>query len=234
MWGMINLLATAAAFLWGTPWLRGEKARVFRYIRRAALATGLGIMVLSVAYPDAFLSRLGVYEETLMPNSPTNELAHRGWEYPVKNFLAAFDYPRWTYGYGIGTTSLGTQYVARIFGAERVSAGVESGYGALVVEMGIVGLILWVITTLAISLSAWRVVKNLKGSPLFPLGFVIFWYAFVLLFPVTFGGIQAYEDFLLNAYLWLLLGLLFRLPTVPLSAQPAVAARSQLQHRWIT
>jgi hypothetical protein len=41
---------------------------------------------------------------------------------------------------------------------------------------------------------------------------VIFWYAFVLLFPSTFGGMQAYQDFVLNAYLWLMLGILWGLP----------------------
>ena len=102
--------------------------------------------------------------------------------------------------------------------------GVESGFGTLVVEMGIAGLILWIIMSVAILFSAWKVVKKLKGSPWFPVGFAIFWYAFLLLGPATFGGMQAYEDFLLNAYFWVLLGLLFRLPTVALSPQFAIDA----------
>ena len=40
---------------------------------------------------------------------------------------------------------------------------------------------------------------------------------------MTFNGIQPYEDFVLNAYLWLLLGILFRLPTLAVSAQYANA-----------
>jgi len=192
---------------------------VFRAIQRAALGVGLGIVLLFYAYPDALLSRLAIYEETLMPNSPTSELTHRGWNYPVQNFLAAFTYDRWPYGYGIGTASLGGQYVARIFHAKPTGVGVESGYGTLVVEMGIGGLVLWLFMSLAITVSAWKVVKKLRGSPWFPLGFVIFWYALFLLFPATFGGMQPYEDFLFNAYFWLLLGVLFRLPTLALSAQ---------------
>ena len=140
----------------------------------------------------------------------------------MHNFLAAFSYDRWPYGYGIGTTTLGTQYVSRIFGAKRLEVGVESGYGTLVVEMGIVGLALWIVMSLAILISAWRVIRKLKGSPLFPVGFVIFWYAFFLLFPATFGGIQPYEDFLFNAYLWMLLGILFHLPSLAPSEQFAV------------
>jgi hypothetical protein len=74
----------------------------------------------------------------------------------------------------------------------------------------------------------------LKGSPLLPLGFVIFWYALLLLFPLTFGGIQTYEDFLLNAYFWLSLGILFRLPSLALSAQyPANAPDTEPRRHWI-
>jgi hypothetical protein len=219
MWGMMNAFATSVAFIWGAPWRDGEVLRIFRAIQRAALGIGLGIVLLFYAYPDALLSRLAIYEETLMPNSETSELTHRGWDYPVQNFLWAFSYDRWPYGYGIGTTALGGQYVARFFNAKPAVIGVESGYGALVVEMGIGGLLLWIVMSVAITVSAWRVVKKLKGSPLFPLGFVIFWYAFFLLFPATFGGIQSYEDFLLNAYFWLLLGVLFRLPSIALAPQ---------------
>ncbi|MGC2466041.1 MAG: hypothetical protein WA517_12660, partial [Candidatus Acidiferrum sp.] len=152
----------------------------------------------------------------------------------VENFLGAFNYERWPYGYGIGTSALGAQYVSRIFNVKPVGAGVESGFGTLVVEMGIGGLILWIIMSVAILFSAWKVVKKLRGSPWFPLGFVIFWYAFFLLGPFTFGGMDAYEDFLLNAYFWLLLGMLFRLPTLALSPQFAIdAPATPPARRWM-
>jgi hypothetical protein len=235
MWGMINALATSVAFIWGAPWKQGEALRVFRSVQRVAIGIGLGMGLLFYVYPDALLSRLAIYEETLMPDSPTSELTHRTWTYPVENFLGAFGYERWPFGYGIGTTALGGQYVARIFNAKPPVVGVESGFGTLVVEMGIGGLILWIVMSVAILFSAWKVVKKLKGSPWFPLGFVIFWYAFFLFFPATFGGIQPYEDFLLNAYLWLLLGLLFRLPTLALSAEFEVnAPATQPARRWIS
>jgi len=234
MWGMINTLATSVAFIWGAPWRQGGALRALRATQRAALGIGLAIVFLFITYPDALLSRLAIYQETLMPNSPTSELTHRGWDYPLQNFLAAFSYDRWPYGYGIGTASLGTQYVTRIFGVQRLGVGVESGYGALVVEMGIGGLVLWIVTSVAISISAWKVVKELKGSPLFPIGFVIFLYAFFLLFPATFGSMVAYEDFLLNAYLWLLLGVLFRLPSnLPSARFAADGQAAQPQRRWI-
>ncbi len=234
MWGMISALATSVAFIWGAPWRQGEALRVFRSIQRVAIGIGLGMVLLFYAYPDALLSRLAIYEETLLPSSPTSELANRTWDYPVRNFLGAFSYERWPYGYGIGTASLGTQYVTRIFKTRPPDVGVESGFGTLVIEMGIGGLILWFVVGAAILISAWRAVKKLKGSPWFPLGFVILWYSFVLWGPSTFAGMQAYEDFLLNAYFWLLLGLLFRLPTIALSAQFAVnAPLTQPARRWM-
>jgi hypothetical protein len=126
------------------------------------------------------------------------------------------------------------QYVARFFHTRPPAVGVESGFGTLVVEMGIGGLILWFVMTGAVLISSWSVVRRLRGSPWFPLAFVIFWNAFVLLLPSTFGGIQPYEDFLVNAYFWLLLGVLFRLRTIALAAQFAIEAPStQPTRRWI-
>jgi hypothetical protein len=234
MWGMINAIAASVAFLWGAPWKQREVLRVLRTIQRLALGIALGMVVLFYTYPEALGTRLDIYKETLLPGSATSELAFRTWDYPVQNFLGAFTYERWPYGYGIGTTALGGQYVARFFNAKPPVVGVESGYGTLIVEMGIGGLILWIVMSMAILFASWRVLKKLKGTPLYPLGFVIFWYAFVMFFPATFGGIQPYEDFLLNAYLWLLLGLLFRLPSVALSAQYAIDAPDTHQRRrWI-
>ena len=135
----------------------------------------------------------------------------------LENFLGAFNYERWPYGYGIGTASLGGQYVTRIFNAKPPVGGVESGYGTLVVEMGIMGLILWLVLSVAILFSAWKVLKKLKSSPWFRLG-LRFSGTLSLLSPATFGGIQAYKDFHLNANFWLLFGLLFRLPTIALSS----------------
>ena len=187
---------------------------------RSTVAPPVGLFFV---FPEALLARLAIYSETLTPGSSASELQSRTWDYPLRNFLGAFNYDRWPYGYGIGVSSLGVQYVGRIFHAPSVGVGVESGFGALVVEMGIGGLILWLIMSVAILVSAWKVVKGLKGSPWFPIAFAIFLYAFVLLLPMTFTSMVAYEDFVINAYFWLLLGILFRLPSLALSAQFANA-----------
>jgi hypothetical protein len=219
LWSSGSALVGALAFFWGAPWREREVMRVLRAVQRAVTGIALGIALLFLLFPEALLSRVAFYTETLSPSSPFSELQYRSWDYPLTNFLGGFDYERWRYGYGIGTTSLGTQYVAKIFHAKPPVIGVESGFGTLVVEMGIGGLLLWLLMSFAILVSAWRVVKRLRGSPWFPIAFVIFWYAGLLLIPITFTGMAAYEDFVMNAYLWLLLGILFRLPTLAASEQ---------------
>jgi hypothetical protein len=135
----------------------------------------------------------------------------------------AFDYPRWPYGYGIGTCTLGGQYVIRIMGAKPVGVGVESGIGNMLLEIGIVGLILWIVLGFSVVMSAWKVVTKLKGTPWFPLSFAISLYASLLFFPMMYTGASAYQDFLLSSYLWLLLGILFRLRTLPQATEIAIS-----------
>jgi hypothetical protein len=226
LWCAGSAIVGVFAFVWGAPWRQREVIRVLRTVQRAALGIVLGLGLLFLVFPEALLSRVAFFSETLSPTSSASELQHRTWDYPLRNFLGAFGYDRWPYGYGIGTTSLGTQYVARIFGAKPPVTGVESGFGTLVIEMGIGGLVLWLVMSAAILFSAWRVVKKLRGSPWFPLAFVIFWYAGLLLIPMTFAGMATYEDFVLNAYFWLLLGILFRLPNLAVSSQYAAMQAS--------
>lgn len=224
LWSCGSALVGSLAFLWGAPWRQREVVRVLRTVQRAALGIALALTLLFLIFPDALLARFAFYSETLSPSSSASELQNRTWEYPINNFLGAFGYERWPYGYGIGTLALGGQYVSMIFHTKPIAAGVESGYGTLVVEMGIGGLILWLVMSFAIVFSAWRIVKKLRGSPWFPIAFMIFWYAGLLLFPLTFNGMQPYEDFVLNAFFWLLLGILFRLPTLVPSVQFAATA----------
>jgi hypothetical protein len=234
MWALVSGVAASVAFLWGAPWRQRDVIRVLRTVQRVALGITLAVVLLFFAVPDALMGRLAVYSETLLPSSTASELSYRATDYPVQNFLYAFAYDRWPFGYGIGTSSLGGQYVTRIFKVKPTGVGVESGFGTLVVEMGIGGLVLWLVMAFSIVFCAWRVVRKLKGSPWFPLAFMIAWYAFLLLLPMTFAGMQAYQDFILNAYLWLLLGLLFRLPSLALSSQFAIdAPPSHAPHAWV-
>ena len=212
MWnGGIALIVTAG-FLWGAPWRQGQALRVMRTIQRTTLFAGSAIIVLMTIFPDEVASRMAIYSETLMPNSAASELVSRTKTYPLQQLEYAFEHPLWPYGYGLGTCTLGIQYVIRILGVRPMYIGVESGYGNLVVELGIVGLVLWLVLGISITFSEWKIVKTLKGTPWFPLSFVIFLFAVLLFFPMGFYSLVFYQDFVINVYFWLFLGILFRLP----------------------
>jgi len=225
MWNAGNALVVSAAFLWGAPWRQGEARHVLRTIQRTLMVVGLALVVMMTIFPDQISSRFAIYSETLSPDSRASELTFRARDYPLKNLMLAFDHPNWPTGYGIGTCTLGTQYVRRILHAAPMAIGVENGYGQLVVELGILGLLLWILLSIAISVSAWKIANSLRGTPWFPLAFVIFWYAFVLLIPMSYIGFVVYQDYVMNAYLWILLGILFRLPELAqlTSRSPVVA-----------
>jgi hypothetical protein len=234
MWCGGSTLVIIAAFLWGAPWKQREVTRVFRSIQRVALLGGLMIVALALIFPEDVGSRFAIYSETLSPYSTASELAYRTRDYPLKNFLEAFETPRWPYGYGTGTASLGSQYVARLLHAPSTGVAVENGYGQLVVEMGILGMILWIVLGAALAASAWKLVKSLRGSPWFPLAFVIFWFVFLLFFPMGYNSLAFYQDFLVNSYLWFLIGVLYRLPKLALSAQFASQTASPQPQTYST
>ena len=231
MWCGGSTLVIVAAFLRGAPWKQKKANRVFRSLQRIALLAGLMILALAVIFPEQVGSRFAIYSETLSPYSPTSELAHRTRDYPLRNFLSAFDTPRWPYGYGTGTASLGGQYVSRILHIQGTGVTVENGYGQLVIEMGVVGLLLWIVLGFSVCSFAWKLVKSLHGSPWFPLAFVIFWLMFLTFFPMGYNSVIFFQDFIVNAYLWILLGVLFRLPKLALSDPfaPVVALGSQAE-----
>jgi hypothetical protein len=176
----------------------------------------IAAVILSAVYPEAVQARVPFYQQTLSPSSPTSQLSWRVWGYPVQEFRGAFRFPNWPLGYGTGTCSLGGQYLARILGVDSPAIGVESGYGSIVLEMGVPGLVLWVLWTTVLLRSAWRVVQHLRGNPLYPIAFSIFWFVLVLLFGTAAQSLTGYQNFVSNAYLWLLVGVLFRLPRMTL------------------
>jgi hypothetical protein len=215
-----SALVLPAVFLWGAPWRWGQAYRLVKAIRRTFIVTALALAALILLFPEDAGSRIAFYAETLDPRSTAYEGTTRSWDYPIDNLLYAFEKPNWLLGNGIGTASLGGQYVAKVLGTRPVNLGVEEGYGTLIVEMGIVAPFLWLLWTGSVLYYSWKVALRLRDTRLFPLAFAIVWYAFMLLYVFTYAGIMAYQNYVSNAYLWLLLGILFRLPDV-LGSAPA-------------
>lgn len=207
-----STLIVSAALVWGAPWRWRQGHRMIRALQRSVTLGTIGLILVFLIYPEAIGARWSLYSETLSPDSASYELGYRAWQYPYENFKAAFDDPHWVLGNGIGTASLGVQYVTRIMGVPSPKIGVESGFGTLILELGICGLFFWVFWTISVILSSWSIVRKLKQTPYFPVAIAILWFNFVLLVLDTFGGFQAFQNYINNAYLWLLLGILFRLP----------------------
>jgi hypothetical protein len=219
---LASALALAVGFLWGAPSRRRQAHGLLRVIRRAFIVAALSLAAILLLFPGEAGSRLAYYTETLSPNSSAYELSNRSWDYPIENLQIAFARPNWVLGNGIGTASLGTQYVAKLIGQPRLGLWVEEGYGELIVEMGIIAPFLWILWTAALLYYSWKIVRRLRETRFFPIALAIFWYAFVLLYPMTYGGLAVYQNYVCNAYLWLLVGILFRLPDL-LAKAPAPA-----------
>jgi hypothetical protein len=216
----------SAGFLWVAPWRWRQAHRLVKAIRRSVIVAGIGVAVLVLLFPEEAGSRLAYYTETLNPNSSAYQLSNRTWDYPIQNLKDALTRPNWTIGNGIGTASLGGQYVAKVTGITPEVATVEEGYGQLIIEMGILAPFLWILWTAALLYSCWKVVRQLRETRFAPIALAITWYAFFLLYPLTYTGLDAYQNYMCNAYLWLLVGILFRLPdllanpSTPVIVQP--------------
>ena len=206
-----SALVLSAGFLWGAPWRQQQGHRLVKVLRRSAIVGALGLAAVFLIFPGKAGSRLAFYTETLNPESSAYQGTGRVWDYPVENLEKALDNPHWVIGNGLGTASLGTQYVDRLVGA-RPLYGVEEGFGTMIVEMGILAPFLWLLWTAAMLYYLWKVVRTLRETRLFPIGFAFFWYAVLLLYPLTFLTIAVYENFVSNIYLWMFVGIVFRLP----------------------
>jgi hypothetical protein len=227
-----SVLVLAVGFLWGAPWRFRQAHRMVKAIRRAFIVGSLGLAAILLLFPDQAGSRLAFYTETLSPNSSAYEGQNRAWNYPLMNLELAFTNRNWVLGNGIGTASLGGQYVARFTGTQPLNIWVEEGYGLLIIEMGIVAPFVWLLWTGALVFTGWRVLLRLRQTRLFPIGCAILWYVFLLLYPLTFGGMVPYQNFVTNAYLWLLVGILFRLPELlTQTLDPAVVGSEERSGR---
>jgi len=215
---LMTAVVLSTGFLWGAPWARRQVYRTLKAIRRSLLIATLGLAVMFAFFPQEAGSRLEYYSETLLPSSADYQLGYRTWDYPVENFLSAFSQPNWGIGNGIGTASLGKQYVAKLTGTPSPALGVEEGYGTLIVEMGIVSPFLWILWTAFLLYYSWKVIRRLRQTRFFPIALAIGWYAFVLLYLWMFASIGGYENYVCNAFLWVLVGILFRLPDLLASA----------------
>lgn len=212
LFSLISALAISAGFVWGAPWRWGRGKRLVKAIRRSLIFASLGLSGFMLIFPAAASSRLGFYSQTLFPSSSAYQLGNRSWSYPMGELARAFSGPHWIIGNGTGTDTLGMQYVSQFLKEPMPNVAVEEGFGQMIAEMGILAPILWVLWAAVTVIVCWRIARSLKGTRFFPVALAVVWYVFLLLFAMSYMGLDAYQNYVNNAFLWLLIGILFRLP----------------------
>ncbi|HEX5425419.1 MAG TPA: hypothetical protein VFW94_17855 [Candidatus Acidoferrales bacterium] len=229
---LVYMLAFAlimiVGFFWGAQKRVPQSRLLVKAIRRSVIVGALGLAAILVLFPQEAGTRIAFYTQTLSPESSAYEANWRGFGYPLENLKLAFTVPHWELGNGIGLASLGRQYVAEILKQPVPSLWVEEGFGVLIVELGIVAPFLWLVWSGALLYYCWNVVRILRGTRFFPIAFAVTWYVFLLLIFLTWGGLSIYQNYINNAYLWILVGVLFRLPDL-LHNTPSIVVPASLQ-----
>src|SRR6202046_1317699 len=223
---LISSVALGAGFLWGAPWRQRQAHRMIKATRNSLIFGAAGLVLILFLFPKEAGSRVEYYTETLLPGGTSYQVENRAWDYPVQELLFVFNGRNWVLGNGIGTASLGGQYIAKLIGRPPLNLGVEEGYGNLIVEMGIIAPFLWILWTAALLYCSCGAVLRLRQTRFFPIALAIFWFAFLLLYPMTYGSLVAYQNYINNAYFWLMVGILFRLPEIQASTPDLLKATS--------
>jgi hypothetical protein len=95
----------------------------------------------------------------------------------------------------------------------------------LLLQLGIPGLVLWLIWTARAVISSWKVAMDLRITNYAPVAFSIAWFVLLLLVLTSYHTLDAYENYVYNAYLWILFGVLFSLPRLAIRSEaPAIRA----------
>ena len=206
--GLIIALALLLFAATAGPLAEGRLAvsRALMIVASVIVASSLLIALI----PGVIGARFEWYKQTLDPRSPNNEWTQRVDAY-VTNTTGGLQIGG-LFGRGTGTESLGKQYLS---GDPNLYEGrylVEGGYAALAVEWGVIGVTLWLVWSFAWITRQWGSVNSARGHRSAAAGFILFgWMLFFLFFGFV-SGLQAFQNFVANAYFWLLSGLVFALP----------------------
>ncbi len=231
VYALLTLVGIGIGLLWGArkqPWI---SARLGNIMRRSMVALAAGMLLFFFLYPNLAGAWWTYYYEMLWPDSSSYQLGIRTGSYPLDEFEKVLEYQGWQWGYGTGTASLGVQYVTELLKAPPPPAHpVENGFGDMMIEWGILGPLLWVTMAVTLLAAGWKVTKHLASTPLYPVAFSILWFIFWVLLPFTWGSVTTYQNYIINAYLWTFVGVLFRLPTLAEPTGPRAFAVPAAEH----
>ncbi|HZN14496.1 MAG TPA: hypothetical protein VFB78_09540 [Acidimicrobiales bacterium] len=228
------LAAIAAATILAAVWASGSRAvlvlsavlvavallaaakpqdRVRRLTATAALAL-TSMLVISVLLPTTFSATRSWYTKTLDPRSASNEWAFRWHSYG--GGMATGVRIGGVLGRGTGDQSLGKQY---LYGGDTRSLEglyqLESGYGAIAAEWGLIGLALWLTWLFAWFRRLRRSCAHLAGTTHQRVAIMLSSWIAIVLAIQFFAGLQFFQNYFVNAYIWLLSGVVFGLAADP-------------------
>jgi hypothetical protein len=208
----VLLLPFMAYFAWRGR-QRGRRLRRVPFLRiGAVLAAGLAL--LWSAFPEQFESTYAFYTRTLDPDREGFEIPYRVESLAWQFGYALNEHP--LIGHGTGTNSLGRQYLYDVddmyLSSGHRFGGVEMGFGAVVWEWGVIGLLIWLWWAGMLVRQAFSTTLRLKGTRFYWLGVTISYFLFSILFLWLFLGLQVYQNYVTAAFLWFLAGILLGLP----------------------
>jgi hypothetical protein len=210
VWLILSVPLIGFGYWYAKHW--GRSSRRSSQLIQAALVCAVGLYLASVFFPLAFRSASALYQATINPTSQYSELTTRPVSYwaDIKRALES----NALIGHGTGTNSLGLQYVASYEAEQRMPGNyhVEAGFAAVIWEWGVVGLCLWLWWSVLLVVKLIQKVMTLRFTRYYWLGVSIALFAFFLLFPWFYMGMQVYQQYVTQAFLWFMVGLVFRLP----------------------
>jgi glycosyltransferase involved in cell wall biosynthesis len=198
------LLLTLAA----SPAVLGKHRRSLTIALAVVAAVTLFVTAAAALLPHLLTSRFSWYVSTLNPFSSDNEWAFR-WHLFSSNLQRGI-HEGGCCGVGTGQESLGKQY---LYGGRLNSTNglyhVEGGYAAVLAEWGVVGLLIWVVWSVSWVGRQAKIVWAQRDQPSGHAGMLLTGWVFLFLFLGFVAGFQEFQNYVANAYFWLLSGLVF-------------------------
>jgi hypothetical protein len=189
---------------------------IMQHLRRSTLVTLVlvafgviaGTAAISYFLPDLLSNRFAFYLSTLNPLSGANEWGFR-WSQFTSNLQRGIDLGG-VIGLGTGHESLGKQY---LYGGPTNSTSglysIEGGFAAVAVEFGLVGLVIWLVWTIGWTRRLIRLAWAERDRALRSAGLVLVGYLVIFVIIEFAIGFQSFQNYLANAYFWLLSGVVF-------------------------
>ena len=220
---LASTLFLLGAFLWGAPWRQRQAHRILKAVRRSFMVAAVGFVRSSFYFPRRPDRALPTIRRLCCPAARRISLGTGPGTIQSAILRMRSIVPTGSWATGSAPLPLGCSTYPSSHIKWPGNLAVEEGFGTMIVEMGIVAPFLWILWSVALLYHSWKIILRLRETRFFPIAIAIFWYAFLLLVPLTFGSLNNYQNYICNAYLWLLVGVLFRLPEI-LARSPGLEA----------